>query len=177
MKKGAIELSLNFLIIIIISVIILAFGINFVRKMVGGVDDIVPNLDQSIIKEIEKITVGNNRVAIVFNSQEIRRGQSHLFGLGIKNAFPTPDDRTFDVSYSFRSARDPSMNNILNPKSNFDIKTPEPEITIDSDQRGYSRFWIIAKKNATPGEYIIDVTVENNNIPYGDKAKIFISVP
>jgi len=86
MNRKGFELTLNFIIVIILSLVVLGFGINFVYSLFKGGNEYVPQIDALIMDELTRLAVGNKRVAIApIESQVINRGDSATFGLRIRN--------------------------------------------------------------------------------------------
>ena len=86
MKKGAIGLSINTLVIIIISIVILSGGVGLLYKFVGGSEEIKEQLDARTSAELERLLVNQGqRVALPLHKAVVPRGESHVFGLGIMN--------------------------------------------------------------------------------------------
>ena len=48
MKRGAIGLAINMIVIIILSIVILGLGIAFLQSIMGGANDLKADLDQAL---------------------------------------------------------------------------------------------------------------------------------
>ena len=88
MKKGALGLSVETLVIIIISLVILSAGITLIYQFISGAEDIKAQLDQKTQEELDRLLVTQGKkVALPMHVATIRRGESHVFGIGILNTF------------------------------------------------------------------------------------------
>ncbi len=85
-KKRGLELSINFLVVIIISIALLFMGAAFFRNLLIGANKIKENYDQRTEEELEDLLTQGERVAIPFPRQDARKGDTIVFGLGIYNA-------------------------------------------------------------------------------------------
>jgi len=85
MKKGAIQLSMSFLVMLIIAIVIFIFSIGFLGDFFKQATKLKEGLDSQTKAQIETMLAGNSRVAIPIDSKKIKRGESTSFGIGIKN--------------------------------------------------------------------------------------------
>lgn len=85
MKKKGIELSINVLVVIILSIFLLIMGVAFFRNLLTGADKIKKSYDQRTAEELENLLTQGERVAIPFTRKDIRKGNTIVFGLGIYN--------------------------------------------------------------------------------------------
>src|SRR3989338_1661935 len=92
--KGAIELSVNTLVVVIISLVILAGGITLLYKFIAGAEEIKADLDARTTEELERLLVQQGKkVALPLHVADVERGKTHVFGLGILNALEAQQDR------------------------------------------------------------------------------------
>ena len=89
MNKKAIQLSINFLVIIIISIVMLSSGILIIKKYFKTADEIQLQLDEQTINDIGNLLDSGNQVAIQLNKKTIPAGESAIFGIGVINIFDT----------------------------------------------------------------------------------------
>lgn len=102
MKKG-LQLSINFIVIIIIAVVLLALGIALLNQFIGGAREIKAELDTRTETQLTELLTGGDQIALPFNRQTVRRGDAHIFGLGILN-IEEDDLSWFRVNISFSRA-------------------------------------------------------------------------
>ena len=123
MNKNGIELSLNFLVVLIISIVLFGFGVRFISRLsseatqlqdltLGELDERIGNL----------VCEGSDRVCIGIDRKTIKRTKFDVFGLKIINIL---DSQNFDVAvtrptpsgYTKTKQEIQSDNIIWNPKS------------------------------------------------------------
>lgn len=86
MKRGSIELSINTLVVVMISLVILGLGITLLYQFIGGAAEIQGHLDQRTEDELEHLlTDQGKRVALPLHTANVPPGESHTFGIGILN--------------------------------------------------------------------------------------------
>jgi len=95
-NKRSIELSLNFIVIFIISVIIFGFGIKFISNLSSEATE----LQEITISELDQrignlVCEGADRVCIGIDRKIIKRKEFEIFGLKILNVL---DSQNFDIS-------------------------------------------------------------------------------
>lgn len=175
-KKAAVELSVNVLVVIIISLVILAGGITLLYKFIRGAEEQQEALDQRTQQELEHLLVNQGkRVALAFNTATISRGESHLFGLGILNVGEMAD---FNIIVELSQAVDETET----------AMTPEPDIVerwilydtssfkIEQNQNVKELISVGVPKTALKGQYIFNVRVMSNAQQYGNTQKISVTV-
>jgi len=85
-KKGAIGLSINMIVMIIISLAIFSAGVLLLRNFVSGAEEIKVQLDQRTEERLNDLVVDQGqKVALPFYTANVRRGKEHIFGIGILN--------------------------------------------------------------------------------------------
>ncbi|MCK5107706.1 MAG: hypothetical protein KAQ83_03185 [Nanoarchaeota archaeon] len=99
-KKG-IQLSVNFIVMLIIALVVFAFGINFMYDLITKAEEIRQDVDDNTQREIEASLTGGDIVSIPINHKETKIGESVIFGLGIFNVEKT---QAFTIEMSFESA-------------------------------------------------------------------------
>ena len=161
MKKG-IQLSINFLVTIIIGIVLLVLGILILRQFIGGAEEIKEDLDARTEAQLSNLLSAGQQVAVPFNSQTIRRGDGYLFGLGILNILdPTPPATTisFEIKASFSIADAALPPDVEHPdewlrynRESFDLRKSEQHS---------EPVLIQVPKNAQSGTYIFNVEVKN----------------
>lgn len=97
-NKRAIELSINFIVMLIIGIALFGFGIQFLAKFFSGTQKMKAQLDTQTQARIESLLDQGSRVAIPLNSKTIEIGKSDIFGLGILNVLSSKDSDTFYVT-------------------------------------------------------------------------------
>ena len=177
MKKG-IELSLNFLVTIIIALVILGYGIRFLYNIASEATKIDVITTDQLDKRIgELLCDSSERVCIGVDKKTIERGKFDVFGIKIVNI---QDARNFELNVTA----------VGYTKNNEPVRA----IGLDKIQVKYNNQFFIARngdksigvgvevaKDANSGTYILDAAVkaESNGIlgQYGGLHKIYVLVP
>jgi len=94
-KKAAIQLSMSFLVMLIIAIVVFMLSIRFLTSFWQKTDEIKLALDDQTKVEIERLLKGNARVAIPLETKKADRGESVSYGIGIRNTLP---DEFFKIS-------------------------------------------------------------------------------
>ncbi|MFH1134112.1 MAG: hypothetical protein V1735_06490 [Nanoarchaeota archaeon] len=198
MRRGAIELSLNFLVILIISIAVLSFGFYFVKKVITKAEDTRLIIDSQLQKEIENmLTDPSKPVAIPYNRKTIRVGDAQMIGFGVSNVLATAgSEDDFQIQILFTKYYDETEQEIialgdLNPNI-WISKNIGDTVTIPKhDRRIIGMMFKPAKTGSSPvlkGTYVFKLTVkkEDDVVPpnpptfsdYADPAYlIYVVVP
>lgn len=101
-KKGF-ELSVTFLVILIISIVLFSSGIFLIRKFFSITGDVEERVAAQTQKEIERrLLEAGEKVSIPQNRKSAKIGDAVTFGLGILNTLGS--EHTFAVEMSFNKA-------------------------------------------------------------------------
>ena len=101
-NRKAVELSVTFIVVLIISLVVFIGGLSLGYKFMHKATEMKADLDRETEAEIERLlTEGTDRVAIPISKKTIKRDQSDVFGLGILNIESGP---FFSVKIEFDSA-------------------------------------------------------------------------
>lgn len=85
-KKGAIQLTMNFIVMLIIAIVIFILSLFFLTDFFIQAGSLQMALDEQTRSQIESMLAGNARVAIPIETRRIRLGDSTSFGVGIRNS-------------------------------------------------------------------------------------------
>ncbi len=162
MKKGM-ELSMNFIVVFIISIVILFFGIKFVYDIMnqGGIINEV--LTAQVNNELENLASQGKRISIAFNSGTISPGEHQIFGLGILNMDAT--HKYFAIGFKPGPAYD-NDNNLIEP--NPLQLPPDKKMTIELDELEKVAILVKVPRGTKPGNYIVNVYVCNSDSTNGE---------
>ncbi|MDP3766212.1 MAG: hypothetical protein Q8R04_06900 [Nanoarchaeota archaeon] len=175
-NKKAIELSLNFIVILIISIVIFGFGVRFISKLSSQATELQDITTGELDERIGNLVCeGSDRVCIGIDRKTIRRTKFDVFGLKIINIL---DSQGFDIivarpvpsGYTKNKAEIQSDNLIWNPQSRtvFTEKNEEKNLGIG----------IQVPANAVSGTYIFDVKIQTQDgKPYSQVQKLYVDVP
>ena len=180
-KRAAFQLSVNFLVIMIISIVVFASSIYLINKFFTQAETIKLTYDERTEKEIERLLDDGSRIAIPFDKKAISNGEFKTFGIGILNVLNTGTSNDFDISINFNKAFDNRNNEICtivdpipcgNPQTWLQTTTGSGttgselsiQKTIQNNQQ--EKFLLgVEVKNAPKGTYIFDLRVCVNDIP------------
>ena len=105
MNKKGIELSVGFIVILIFSILIFSLSVYLLFKWFGDVDKLSDQIDRQTQAEITTaLKSGNRLVAIPFPVQTVKRGQSAVFGVGVRNPASA---KKFSIAVDFSNAFNP----------------------------------------------------------------------
>jgi len=163
-KRGAIELSANFLVIIIISIVVLAGGLTLFFKLKDSTQKYVNDLDSQTQDKLKSMMLSNNyRVAVYPSDLELGTGDAKLVGIGITNNYPDLPSTTFDIVISVKYHSDPTAGggspaNFLEAKfydmSSYTVSI-EPTVQV-------TKGILIKMPDSTPGQYVYTITVKKS---------------
>ncbi len=161
MNRKAITLSINFLVIIILSLVIISLSIYFFTTILTKAKSLASYTQEELDKKIESIQC-EGLVCIPINYKKIHPGEFTIFGMKIFN-----DDnqkKTFEINRSCSGIS--AENRQIGCENNINILTHE-RVQIPAKSEKRIAIGVEAKKNALPGMYIITINVSKNSEPYG----------
>src|SRR3989344_7592780 len=92
LNKRGVELSINFLVIIILSIVIFGFGVVFMQKLFSQANNLRDLTLEDLDAKIGSLVCeGSDRVCIGFDRKVIKRKDFDVFGLRILNILDTQD--------------------------------------------------------------------------------------
>ncbi len=95
-RKAGIELSINFIVMLIIAIVVFSFGVKFVYDIVTEADDLASITQSQLEQKMESIMCDSSqRVCIGRTTKEVRPGRVDIFTLGILNTYNTKT--TFNI--------------------------------------------------------------------------------
>lgn len=175
MNKKGIELSVNFLVIFILSIVMLSMGVMLIKNWYDSSIDIHQRISEQEQSQIESILARGEKVAIPIKSKSIRRGEFELLGLGVLNI--KNSEQTFSAGVIDVKAYDPNNQEIENPQSYMKVNIENPSFTLKPNEIEKNTIFAKAEKNAQLGKYIYTVEVnDSNSIRYGSPVRFIINV-
>lgn len=196
MSKKAIELSLNFIVIIIISIIIFGFGVRFIYRLSSQATD----LQDITISELDErignlVCEGSDRVCFGIERKAIKRTNFDVFGLKIINILDAQD---FDV----RISPPIDLSDLSSPPKLLDsavlgfkkdkteirfpqnpmlmVNPPSRSVFMGKNEEKILGIGVQVPANAAPGTYILNVEIKTSMNgkygPYSATQKIYVDV-
>ena len=186
LNKKAVELSLNFIVILIISIIIFGFGVKFISDLssqaVEITDMTISELDERIG---DIICEGSERVCVGIDRKTIKRKESSIFGLKIINIIePAHPEKGqyFDVIVTppqspkpigFKKDQTPIENTPTSP--NLIIYPAKRSVYIVANEVQSIGIGVQVPANAVSGNYILNVEIITDDEIYS-KQKLYVEV-
>lgn len=176
LNKRAIELSLNFFVILIISIIIFGFGIRFISRLSSQATE----LQEITISELDErignlVCEGSDRVCVGIDLKTIRRTKFDVFGLKIINIL---ESQNFDINvarptpsgYTKTKQEIYGDNLILNPKAR--------SVFIEKNEEKNLGIGVQVPADAVSGTYIFNVEIKTQDGKlYSATQKLYVDVP
>ena len=170
-KKGM-ELSINFIVILIMSIVMFAGGLALINKFFKTAEEQKASIDSDTEAQIEQLLADGSRVAIPINRKQTKIGKSEVFGVGIYNILEgETDNLNFEVRVDFTKFVDVD-NKVDEEPDDYvgyidtnwifsDVET----VTIAQNKRKIVAVPVVVKskwddtKKTQPGTYIFNVHV------------------
>lgn len=176
LNKKAMELSLNFIVIIIISIIIFGFGIRFISNLSSeavkiqdiAIDDLDERISNVVCEGSDRVCIGNERMPI-------RRKELGVFGLKILNVL---DSQEFEVTVTPSNPLGYKKDNtpITNPP--LLVNPPSRNVYIGKNEEAKVAIGVQVPPNAASGTYIlnVDIKLKQTGELYSTVQKLYVDV-
>ena len=184
MNKKGIELSINFLVMLIIALVVFGMGIVLFTRFFQEAENIKTNLDEQTRRELEaKMMSSSEQIVIYPTSLTIRKGKADIVGVGILNL---DDSGDFTIKTEYKNCYDREGNSIddncillneLNeeyPPLGF-IETRD-KIKIDTNKRDIISVPLKVLTGAASAKYSLLITVKQEDTEIS-KNLIYVTVP
>lgn len=179
-NKRGIELSINFIVMLIMAIAVFAGGLVFAGKFFSQAEKIRGNMDSQTEKQIEKLLDSGSPVVIPINTKEIFRSKYDTFGVGVMAS----DNGKYMLTAQPKSAYKADKSSITDSFSNWMEYQPS-ELELKKNEKG--KFLIIVRvpKSATKGTYIFEAKVDfkhgsdntKDMTPYDNPLQFIVKVP
>ncbi len=196
MDRKGIELSVNFLVMLIISIVIFGSALYMVKQFFQSTKDVQSKLSAEVEQEIERRLVESaEQVSIPINKATLGTRGSNTFGLGILNMLG--EKKTFNIKMNFDSAYTKLNGLIAIADGSFIDKnwifTDIPEVTINNNDYEIVSLPVVVDarmsedSNTLPGIYVFNVCVfksaaqkcekgVTNLYPDGKISKVYVEI-
>ncbi len=185
-KKGM-ELSINFIVMLIFAIVIFTFGIVFARNFFSQAQDRTGEITSQTKDTIRNLILQqNSQVAIYPDTLTLSRGEEEVVGVGVIN---TGNVATFKIIIDKTPAncklvdKQGDVQNCGNPKEGVYPFYDTVSVSVAKSDELYVPIKFIVKKDNSPsGKYIFTLKVmrtENNKeTSYGlGNYKVYVNVP
>jgi len=200
MNKRGLELSINFVIMLVLALAVFSLGLVFITKLFTKAEDIKFRLDKQSESELKSILSGGKQIAIYPSRIEVKRNSYRVVGVGVLNSLQATSggEDTFNVFVHFVKAIDSSNNVICSAGGEGACAGAPTDVDLwlftdmeEMQTGGVNSMNTILKNNykeflvganipddATPGTYIfgVDVTYGNPATQYGSPQRFYLIV-
>jgi hypothetical protein len=174
-KKG-LELSINFIVMLIIALVVFGMGIKLFTMFFIEAENIKQDLDDQTKKELQaKMMSSPDQVVIYPTSLTIQKGKANLVGVGILNIGGGSTYFTLNSTYQNCYDRDGTPMTSVNCGSHIGL-IEERNITILLNTREVTSVPVRVDRQAASGKYSILITVTQDETEIG-KNLVYINVP
>ena len=178
-KKGM-ELSINILTIMIITIAIFVMAIAFLVTMGSKADDAKAQLEEEAIRQLEQNVAPGTKVAVLRDTMKVDPGDTVTFNIYVLNILP--GTAKFDFEVSIGEAFDPRGQTISDSLDLTDVFIPSP-LVLEKNEHGTKKILVMVPGNKQKGRYVININVvcqENAQCPDdsydGYAHKLFLDV-
>ncbi|MBR9690188.1 hypothetical protein GOV08_00715 [Candidatus Woesearchaeota archaeon] len=115
MNKKAIEISINFIVMLILTIIIFSFSIIIAKKILYKTTELHEGMSKQTEERLQAlITSGNEEVEIAFDTKEIKPGKTADFGIAILNTLGGKRNFSINITPDIAVKKDGTPLNIGN---------------------------------------------------------------
>lgn len=163
-KRGALSLSVNLLVVIILSLVILSSGISLLYKFIEGAKELKVTLDAQTEAELKGwLLEEGKQVALGRHTVELYGGESYVFGLGILNIEKKSFGEEFRMEAGLAKYVDEKEEELTSEEMKEKTKewllyNPGPHIIKENEPRA-EPILVEVPKDAKKGMYIFKVAV------------------
>ncbi len=170
MNKKAIELSMNFFVLLIISIAVFGYSLKFLYSAFESVSVLEQKSFDQLDKEVESLTCSTQQVCLGTSWQQIARGSFKVFGLRILNSRTERADFDIDIE---------QKQGMGFPATELYFKPAHREvIALEPGEIKNLGIGVEIPKTAESGDYVLNIKVTSDGEQYGDSVyKIKINVP
>lgn len=177
LNKKSIELSLNFIVIIILSIIIFGFGVKFISTLFSQANEFRDiTFDQLDERIGDIICEGSERVCIGADKKTIGKGKFDVFGVKMLNII---NDENFEIKVSPSNPIGYKKNNEPISRPLLNINPKNRALTIKKNTEKIVGIGVEVPTNAVSGIYImnVDITITSSAQKYVQTQKLYVNVP
>ncbi len=177
-NKRGIELSINFMVVLILAIVIFGFGIRFIYSLSSQAIELKDLTSKELDARVADLLCSSSqKVCIGTDKKIIAKGKFDVFGIKILNvgeaqaleiqiAKPNPS------GYTKQNSPIPSSDNSLSA-----APAERSESFARNEERKFG-IGIDVPATATSGTYIFDVKVlKSDGTPYASTQKLYVEVP
>ena len=174
-KKGALELSMNTIVVIVIGVTILTLGLRWVYNLFGGLQERSGEIDEQLKKQISDLFEGGEEALIIRpNSVTIEQRGGKDIVIAIRNS--ARDGLKHTYSYSIRLTNTEDIAADAQEVMGWITSGEGEQIEIDSGNIAYELVAIDIPRDAPLGTYRFDVSLSSDDLSANTKANFLVRI-
>jgi len=177
MNKKGFELSVNFIVMLILAIAMLALSFSFLGNFFKGAVNYKDSLGSQIDSQIESLLNGGDRVVIPFDFKQVHRKEAAIFRIGIMSVLACDSGNAefkVEITQSYPEGSTELEDDVQYVKDPFTLK--------NNEQKKMPILITVPSETAT-GDYVFNVVVKYKDcagtgdfIPYAPLQKIRIKV-
>jgi len=177
-KRAAIGLSVEMLVVVIISIVVLIGGITLMYNWIKGAEETKAQLDERTNTELDRLLVEQGKqVALPRNVGDVVRGESHIFGIGVLNV---GEKNVFHITIEFAEGKDETGNIIKELDLSQWVLYNDQPFVLEEGQNKKEQINFQVPKNVPLGQYIFNVRVFSGTGAeekmYGNPQRVIVNV-
>ncbi|MBI2147933.1 hypothetical protein HYU19_05715 [Candidatus Woesearchaeota archaeon] len=179
-RKAAIELSVNFLVMTIISIVVFGLGLVLAKNIFSGSTELSDKAFEQLDQGIDKLACATGeRVCLSTKQKTVQRGEFSKIALSVENILKEPAGNAkdaFQITISHPNAVDAGDRPI---PDRLEWLPHQRMVEIPRQSTMTMGVGINVPDDAASGTYVFDATVSANGAPYhqGMLYRFYISVP
>jgi hypothetical protein len=163
-KKG-IELSVNFIVMLILAIVVFGLGIAFILNLFKIVPTWIKSIDPQT-KDIINQRLATERLVVEPHQREVSKNSVSTYGIGIRNTIVGRE--YFMIKAELESATS-SKNVKLDPDTvTIIFRVQEPEFSLLVNKQKIVNFGVNVPRSAVSGTYIYNIYVCSDANPPSD---------
>ena len=181
-NRRGIELSINFIVMLILGIASFAGGMMFLGKFFGHAQEMRSSLDSQTERQIEKLLDSGSPVVLPISSKEILRNEFGTFGLGVMAKFRGTYTITVTQGDAFAKDKQRITWNI----DDWNIQPAKSQSKVlEKNEKGKFLIGMTVPRSASKGTYIFIVTTKyddpttpaNSIAEYDNPLQMIVQVP
>ena len=163
-NKKAIQISINFIVILVIALFVFGLSVYFLKSVFFTSKQTFEQTSEQLDKQMINLACGNRHVCLSATRFKIPRAKDDIFGVNVYNSNANKIivrisvDADSSTVTSVSGGKKPSDHlNILFGKDVDNVGNKYWEFALDPEQRKSIGILIRTRKNADPGEYVLNV--------------------
>ncbi len=176
MNKKAVELSLNFLVTLIIAIVIFGFGVAFVYNIAAGAGGIKDLTTEDIDNQIAELKCARaERICLDRDNINLKPNKLEVIGLKILNIDETSEQ--FDITTALtKYVNKDNQQEPIPSGTPIDILPAQRTEFIEINTANTFGIGFELGDSAPAGTYVIDIDVQAGGGDYDKTHKIYLSV-